>query len=134
MIKLLLPVYYTQEYKTKKDKTFLVSLNWYRNAHYHIQNTVKKYYHEVVTEQLNENEAIQGKYKVTYNYFYKNAASDMTNVTPMCSKWINDALQENNIVINDNVKYLVEEIHKVAGVDKDNPRCEVLIEEVPTKN
>jgi Holliday junction resolvase RusA-like endonuclease len=106
----------------------LVSLNWYRNAHYHVQNAVKKYFHELIEKQLDCNISIPGEYQITYTYFYKNSSSDMTNVTPMCSKWINDALQALGVVINDNVQYLVKEVHLVAGVDKENPRCEIIIE------
>lgn len=130
MIKIVIPVYYTQTYKTKKDKTFLVSLNWYRNAHYFIQNTVKKFYQELIEDQLSTTNIELDKYSVKYEYFYKNGASDMSNVTPMCSKWINDTLQEMKIVKNDNVKHLVKETHVVADQDKDNPRCEVTIEKV----
>jgi hypothetical protein len=38
MLKLILPIYYTN-----KNKTFLVNLNWYRNVHFIENNQVKKY-------------------------------------------------------------------------------------------
>lgn len=126
-IKLSIPVYYVKKFKTKEDKLFLVSLNWYRNAFYYEQNEVKKYFQELIKEQLKDVIPLLGKYKVAYNYYYKTSSSDLANVTPMCSKWVNDVLQEQNIVPNDNVNYLVEETHKVATQDKTNPRCEIII-------
>lgn len=122
-------MYYTQEYKTKKDKTFLVSLNWYRNAQYFIQNTVKHHFTELITPMVATLDPIETKYQVLYTYHYKNASSDLPNVTPMCSKWLNDTLQLLNKVPNDNVKFLVREIHEVGSQDKDNPRCEITISE-----
>lgn len=125
-----LPVYYTQSFKTKPDTTFLVSLNWYRNAHYHIQNQVKKFYQSLIEDVLQDSAPLTTPYKVTYTYHYRNKSSDLSNVTPMTSKWVNDALQSLKLVPNDNVQYLVEELHKVGDHDSINPRVEVLIEPV----
>lgn len=126
-----IPCYYTQEYKTKDDKTFLLSLNWYRNAFHHQQNAVKQHMHELIVPQLANMPPIDGTYSVTYNYYYKSPVSDMTNVIPMASKWLNDVLQSCKLVPNDNVKYLIAEHHYVATQDKLNPRIEATIH--PTK-
>lgn len=50
----------------------------------------------------------------------------------MASKWLMDTLQELRIVLNDNVKYLVEEHYYVAGKDVDNPRIEAILTSLPT--
>ena len=50
--KIILPIYFTQEFKTKDPKTFMVGMNFYRNAHHHLQNKVKVHYHSIVAEQL----------------------------------------------------------------------------------
>lgn len=130
MIKLSIPVYFTNTFKTKPDKTFLVSLNWYRNANYHEQNKVKVHMSDLIANQLNPFDVLEGKYQVTYEYYYKNKTSDLPNVTTMASKWVNDTLQELKLVPNDNVQYLVQELHKVAGQDKENPRIEIAIKEI----
>ena len=132
MLNITLPVYFTRHYKNKDDKTFLVSLNWFRNAVFHEQNKVKRFYHTIITEQLgdvNQYEPLT-QYKVTYNYYYKNSTSDLSNVTTMCSKWVNDTLQELKLIQNDNVKFLLEETHRVAGKDTTNPRVEISIKEL----
>lgn len=128
MIKLTLPIYYTQEFKTKKPKTFLVGMNWYRNAHYHIQNKVKKDFGEIVKKGIGDQVfKFADQYQVVYTYHYKSAVSDLANVTGMTSKFVNDTLQELGVVPNDNVKFLVKETHIVGEQDKDNPRVEVEI-------
>lgn len=127
MISLTVPVYYTQQFKTKPDKTFLVSLNWYRNATYFEQNKVKQHFSELISNMLTPFDKLEGQYSATYTYFYKNPTSDLPNVGPMVSKWVNDVLQELDIVSNDNVQFLTEEIYRVGGCDKLNPRVEVTL-------
>jgi len=131
-IHLTLPVYYTQTFKTKPDKTFLVNLSWYRNAHHFIQNEVKQYYTSLITTFLQsvQAEPIKGKYELAFEYYYKNSVSDLDNVCAMANKHCNDAFQAYGLVENDNVKHCVKSAYYVAGVDKENPRIEVYIRAV----
>ena len=122
-----IPVYYTQVLKTKPNRTFLLSINWYRNAHYFLQNAVKQSMTAIIIPQLTKLPTITGKYKVAYNYYYKNAASDLPNVGPLASKWLLDIAQSVSKVSQDNVKYLVQETYTVVAQDKDNPRIEATI-------
>ncbi|MGD8305295.1 MAG: hypothetical protein PVF17_01455 [Ignavibacteria bacterium] len=120
-----LPIYYTKHYKTKPDKTFYVGLNWFRNAYHHEINEVKKYYHSLVAT-YNNITAINGPYKLKMLVYYKNPSSDGHNAT-IVEKFFLDAIQELNIVKQDNVKYHLGTIWEVAGQDKDNPRMEIEI-------
>ena len=130
MVKLILPVYWVNEKKTKPSTTHLLGMNWYRNAHYFAQNAAKKMIQELVELQLEDAEPIKGQYKMTYTYFYKNKSSDLMNVVSLMSKFTNDALQEYGVVFNDNVQYCVKEVALVGEQDVDIPRCEILVEEV----
>ena len=121
MISITLPIYYTKHYKTKPDKTFYVGLNWFRNAYHHEINEVKKYYHSLVSTEL---PSIDGPYKLEIKLYYKNPVSDGHNVT-IIEKFVLDALQEHNIVKQDNVKYHLGTIWEVAGQDINNPRVEI---------
>lgn len=129
IITFTLPIYYTQYFKTKKNKKFLLSLNWYRNSHYIIANKVKKHYHNLIKHLLVscKSSLLNKKYKVVYTYYYKNKNSDMANVCSLIDKFTQDSLQDLNIVSNDNVQYCQEVIFKVGGEDKCNPRVEVII-------
>lgn len=129
VIKLTVPVYYTNTYKTKKNKTFLVSLNWYRNAHYHEQNKIKSFYHDLISNQLGTY-SITNQFKVHYQLHYKNPVCDGANIIALMEKFTLDSLQENNSVVNDNVKYHIGSTWEVIGQDKDNPRCEISITKI----
>lgn len=128
MIKVIMPVYWVQKRKTKADKTELLGMNWYRNAHFQDLNKCKKELSNYVNQQLMmQRKKITEQYEVHYTYFYKNNASDLMNVVSLSSKIVNDCLQEMGIVVNDNVQYCIRESAVVGGMDKENPRCEIII-------
>jgi len=54
-----IPLYYTIEYKTKKDKTILVNNNFYRNAYYRLLNDIKHFYTDLVIEQLKKKKLLK---------------------------------------------------------------------------
>ena len=122
MLKIELPIYWTQKYKTKKDKTVLVGMNWYRNAHYFSQNNMKKYFHEAVSKQLKEF-CCNGKFTLSLDIYYKNPNCDGANIAALIEKFTLDALQEGDVVINDSVKHHLGSSWKIIKQDKNNPRC-----------
>lgn len=126
-IHVVIPCYYTQVFKTKKDKTFLVNLNWFRNAHHFISNEVKQYFNEEIITQLKTQELkkIEGQYELAIIYHYKNTTSDLDNVAAMGNKFFNDAMQAMGTVENDNVKFCKKSTYYVGEQDKDNPRLEL---------
>ncbi len=127
MIKLELPVYW----QTRKNKITLMSLNWYRNENEHVKNKIKHEYHDLIRLKLLKNkEKIKGKYQVRYRYFYKNSGSDLENVASVIGKFMNDALKELGIIVDDSVKYLVNSQLIVDSCDKKNPRMEIEVEEI----
>ena len=121
-----LPIYWTQHYKTKADKTVLVGMNFYRNAHHHAQNSLKKHFHELVIQQLSS-DAVEGLYRLHLKIYYKNATCDGSNVAALIEKFALDALQSHNTVVNDNVKFHIGTTWEIAGQDKTNPRCIVTV-------
>lgn len=127
-----LPVYFIQEFKRKPPKTHFVGMNWYRNAHFSMQTTIKDHYHKLIASLLEPlvlpAQCPLMSYKMSYTYFYKNVTSDMPNVCSIASKFANDALQELGYVIDDNVQHLCEEHHYVGGRDSSNPRIHVVLE------
>jgi hypothetical protein len=127
-----IPVYFVQEFKRKENKTWLVGLSWYRNAHFAIQNSVKQHYHKLISDLLEPHEMSNlcplMSYKVSYTYFYKTITTDMPNIVAFSSKVANDAFQELGYVINDNVQHLQEEHYYVGGRDSANPRVHVVLE------
>ncbi len=129
---LVLPIYYTQEYKTKDDKTFLVGMNWYRNAFHHQANLVKKHYAALIEEQVSDITPIFGEYTINLRLYYKNPSCDGSNIFALMEKFTLDSLQELGLVSQDNVKYHIGTTTHVKGQDKLNPRVEVFIKGVTT--
>jgi hypothetical protein len=129
------PVYYVQSFKTKKAKTHLISLNTMRTAHYYLQNAIKQWQNDFFMNEFKKHNftKIKGEYKVAYVYYYKNIQSDMPNVLPQISKAFLDAAQKYGLVAQDNVKHCVQECHYVGKQDKDNPRAEIYLQAMPTK-
>lgn len=120
-ISLSLPVYF----EIKKNKTILVGMNWYRNAHYFEQNKVKQFYTALIFTLL---PAVKyDQYTIQYTYHYKNSSSDLMNVCSIIDKFLQDALQSKGIVQNDTVKYCLGTTCDVGDKDKLNPKIEIKI-------
>ena len=135
-MEITLPIYWTQHYKTKDDKTVLVGMNFYRNAHHHTQNKLKKHYSELVNEALDAmvlTGVFRDKYRLLITVHYKNPTCDGSNIASMIEKFVLDAFQDAGVLVNDNVKYHLGTMWEVGGRDKENPRCTVKIIEDNTK-
>jgi hypothetical protein len=122
LVRLSLPIYYTYG-----KKTVLYSSNWSRNAHFHILNESKVHYEKLVSDKLSQLDPIEGRYRVRYTYWYKNKASDGSNVVSQIEKALLDSLQKIGLVENDNVQYHIGSCWRVGGLDKDNPRIDIEI-------
>jgi len=126
MFTVTLPVYYTDEKVRVKSKTVLVSSNWFRNAHYYLKNNVKVHFENLIriNVKLNNHEKINEPYITRYRYYYKNKASDGSNVVSMLEKFFLDGMQKSGVLPEDNVLF-----HSSDGFrcfeDKKNPRIEI---------
>lgn len=128
-MKIKVPIYYTQTFKTKKDKKFLVGLNWFRNAHYLINNTVKKHYHDLVIDQILRNyhkQSFEGKIHVHYDVYVKTHNTDGPNVRSVIEKYVLDGLVKAGVIEDDNVKILVAD-SSCYYIDKEDPRVEITL-------
>ena len=130
MIKLELPIYHTFQRKTKKDTKILVGMNWYRNAHFRNSNQVKQYYHKLICSKVTQSQKLKDKYMVSYMLYPSNSSCDLMNVVSVIDKFLNDALQDCGVVINDNIKFYKSMTAGVKEIDKYNPRIEIKIIEI----
>ena len=126
----ILPIYYTQEFKTKPNKTSLVGMNLYRNAHYFLQNNMKKHFQDLVIEQLPSVVEVIQQFTVTYKLYYKSPVCDASNIIALIEKFYLDAIKEHGLIIDDNVNYHISSSWQVIAQDKTNPRIEVTIKEL----
>ena len=124
---IVLPIYYIQEFKTKANKTSLVGMNLYRNAHHFLQNAMKKYFQELVLEQLPPVEQKLKQFTVNYKIYYKSPVCDGSNIIALIEKFYLDSLKEHGLIADDNVKYHLGSSWTIIEQDKENPRVEVTI-------
>lgn len=125
-IKIVLPIYYTIKYKTKKNKTILVGLNWYRNAHFITSNDVKHYFHKLIGEQN-----INKKFKTLipeYHIYVRASNTDGPNIRSILEKFVLDGLKEYGIIEDDNITIIKGDSSKYF-IDKENPRIEIFLKE-----
>lgn len=123
---IVLPIYLKWFPVSKsKVKNISLNLNWYRNAHYILNNNVKIAFKELIKDQL-EWKKWDGEIIVTYHLYYSHM-SDLDNWQSVVTKFFQDALKEYWCIEDDNMKFIVWNEYYVEWKDKDNPRFEVHI-------
>lgn len=129
MIKITLPTYYLQKFKTKKDKQLLVGMNWYRNAHPHQSNNVKHYYHELIKEMIGDKKF--GRIRLKYDVYISRGGTDGHNIRSVIEKFLLDGLVECGAIEDDcTPKFVVGDNGTDYYMDAENPRMEIEIIEV----
>lgn len=113
-----------------KKKRFTLNLNNYRNASYFLLNIAKKNYKQTVLPQLKQLPHFN-KVKLTYVFYPSSRRRyDISNVCSIVDKFFSDALVESGHLDDDNYNYLSDVLYCFGSIDKDNPRVEILIEEL----
>lgn len=113
----------------KQGKKFYINLNIYRNAHHHTLNTAKVTFKEAIQDQLSLLPQLH-RIKLHYRVFAPSRRLiDTNNVASIADKFFCDALVEAGKIEDDNYTFLVYTGMEFGGIDKENPRVEVTIEE-----
>jgi hypothetical protein len=123
-IDLPLEVYYT------KNKKFILNLNNYRNAHYRTLASAKKIYADNLVDRISH-----PKYEepvvLIYTYYAKSKRRlDVSNPCSIIDKFTCDALVKAEVLEDDSSKQIKQVIYKYGGIDKENPRCELVIKKI----
>jgi len=123
---LILPLYYTIVKKTKKNKTFLVNMTWYRNAHFMILNKVKHHYHQLIKDQYDGSQFTNPF--VHYKIYAKRKGTDGGNIRSIIEKFALDGLVEVGAIPDDTIDFISMDKAEYF-YDKDNPRAEIYLTE-----
>lgn len=115
-------------------RQFILNLNQYRNTHYRTLNTCKINYKSYMAPQITG--SCKFKKVVCIYTVWKDSkrAFDLGNVCSVHEKFFEDALVELGKLEDDNVKFIPLVIYKEGGVDKENPRVEIEVIEINSKN
>ena len=121
-IDLPIEVYYS------KKKKFILNLNNYRNAHYRVLSISKRLYSENLVPRLKGFNSFTEPVSLTYTYYARSKRRlDISNPCSIIDKFTCDALVKAEILEDDSFKQIKEVVYKFGGVEKDNPRCELVI-------
>ena len=121
-IDLPLEVYYS------KKKKFILNLNNYRNAHYRVLSISKRLYSENLVPRLKGFDRFTEPVSLTYTYYARSKRRlDISNPCSIIDKFTCDALVKAEILEDDSFRQIKEVVYKFGGVEKDNPRCKLVI-------
>jgi hypothetical protein len=113
------------------DRIMYLNMNSYGNTNTFTNNEAKKVYKELMTPILS-NIYIDKPVEITYKvYKASNRRLDKMNVVGVISKYLMDALVELRCLEDDNDDFIKTETILPTEVDRHNPRCEVIIKELP---
>ncbi len=116
--------------KSGKGKKYYLNLNNYRNWHYIVSNNIKKKYKELLMTELSN---LKFKKPIVIKfYLYKGSKRiiDRANILSIVEKFFCDALTRYECIKDDNDKFIEHTEYYTAGIDRDNPRCEINIIEI----
>lgn len=123
-IKIILPV----SISVGKEKKFILNLNQYRNAHHFTLSLAKKNYTLVVLSKVPPLGYKIKSCELEYIYYHGNKGTiDVSNPCSIIDKFTCDALTKRGYWEDDNYKTIKKITYIFGGVDKDNPRCELII-------
>lgn len=112
---------------SKKD--FILNINHYRNFNRFQLGDAKKVYTEMMREQIEQLPRFNKVFVKYIVYQPTKAKCDLMNVVSIHSKFFLDALQKYDRIEDDNYEYVLREVTEWGGVDKEQPRVEIEIEE-----
>lgn len=119
------------EVGVNKKKNYYLNLNGYRNWQFQLNNQLKKTFKIEVAETIRALKPVEGKVRVSYLIFYPTKrAFDIDNIGSVITKFTHDALVEFGVLEDDNYHFVHEIVFTFGGIDKENPRCDVTIEEL----
>ena len=125
-----MPLFVMLPRKTMKDKKFIINLNQYRNWSWRVEGPIKKLYAEIAIPKL-EGISFGLPIKLTLTMWKaRNARIDRANVLCIHEKYFADALTKAGCIPDDNDIYIHSTHHYTGGIDRENPRVEITMQEV----
>lgn len=125
-----LSVEYRFHKKLNKFIKFILNLNNYRNLDYISLNTTKIKYKELINPILDTIEPIVDNSELEFIYLYYSKSKRLFDISNPCSildKYICDAIVEKGIIPEDNISIIKKVSYEYAGIDKLNPRVDLII-------
>lgn len=130
MVKISLPlevVTYRPKTPRGKVKKFILNLNNYRNAPFHLLATAKTNYHDLIAPLFPEGVRVS-RASMAYVYHHgNNRKIDYMNPVSIIDKFVCDTITKLGIWEDDNSDILEGHLILPGKPDKENPRCDLWI-------
>lgn len=111
-------------------KKFSLNINQYRNAHHHTLNKAKVVFDELVQPLLKILPKME-QVKLSYMLYQgTNGKIDTANVCSIVDKFFSDSLVSAGKIPDDNSDIVLSVKFRYGGVDKHNPRVDVIVEPI----
>lgn len=131
MVKFSVPLYVMLPRKTKADKKIILNLNTYIHINNFELNNAKIAYSDIVKKAVEQSEWCGYQYTNCEVKFIYYAASrrrvDKSNPLCIIEKFVCDALTDIGMWEDDDSIHIPRTVYEYGGVDKENPRCDVII-------
>lgn len=113
----------------KRAAKYPLNLNKYRQTHSQSIGQMINMYRELIIEDVLKLPLFT-KVRITYTLFPKYEC-DVPNVCSIVDKFFSDVLVYAGRLPDDNRHFVPTVTYQFGAMDKKNPRCEILIEEIP---
>ena len=115
-----------------QKKSFYLNLNQYRNAHHFTLSKAKINFAAIVSPRVQHLPAFN-QIRMLYTLFSpSNQLCDTANICCIVDKFFSDVLVSTRKLIDDNRTIVLEVAFVYGGVDKHDPRVEVMIVPEPS--
>ena len=129
MLKITVPLFVMLPRKTKPAKKIILNLNNYPHWHYMIYNQAKVIFCDALANVL-KNIVLKTPVEIHYTLFKKTQRkSDRMNVLAVIDKFFCDSLTYYGCLPDDTDEYILGQTFTTGGIDKNNPRVEIEINE-----
>lgn len=124
------PIHIIEYRKNKAVKTAL-NFNRVRNMQGFVYGRLKEEYTRIMLPRLTHLPVFKRVELEYYLYTGSNHKSDVMNWVSVIDKFFQDVLVKAGKIPDDNFEYVPIITSRFMGVDRDNPRCEIIIKPRP---
>jgi hypothetical protein len=124
------PLFVILKMARKPNRKCYLNLNNYPNWHYQTYNKIKIIYNKVMLSKLYRLK-LKPPISLHFKLFKRDKRkTDRANALSVVEKFFCDALVNHGCIPDDNDSIIESTHYSTGGIDRKNPRCEIIIKEV----
>lgn len=107
-----------------------INMNVMNTLHYQVKGQVKKSYEKLAWTKIHR---LKFHKMITLEFVLWRAdkrRGDRANVLSMHEKYFCDALTKSGCIVDDDDRYIERTVYRTGGIDKANPRVDIIIREI----